>query len=74
MRPCRFEDFKDKNITNLDQVADNWFNRLCPKIDENDDQFKVLNSKFNKSQRNGFNIEVTDCQLQSGCVTSKPDI
>ena len=36
--------------------------------------FRVRNGKYNKTDRSGFNIEITDCQLESGCETDKSSI
>ena len=42
-------------------MEENWFNRLCPANDKDEDLFMVKNSKYNQTDRMGFNIEITDC-------------
>ena len=75
MRQCTLFDFENRNITNLDHVMNNWFNRLCPGYDVDEtSEYKVRNSKHNKTERNSFQLEITECQLEQGCITEKLDI
>ena len=61
MRKCVLNDFLDKNITNFNEVEQTWFNRLCPANQVDDPLFKVRNSKHNRTERNSFQIEITEC-------------
>ena len=44
MRPCKFEDFENLKVKNLEHIKHEWFNRLCPDNPSDDTFYKVMNN------------------------------